>query len=1067
MTSARALGQPRAAMQRMRTGMSPMTPSPMSPSTSLMSPGYGERHEIPVGCRVRVKLGRHFQFFQEGDCGTVVAANFEANTREVLFDGRDSAMPVAHRHLEPASALTAPSPAAGLPGRPGSRPLTPVRQMASPSFAPTLLRGASPGPASPLRARAELFVNSASKLGGSPLPSVQPATPPRLSTPPRTRSPGQYEYAGGRPATLPPPSSMSPGRRALSPGQRAASPLAVSDPVEGVDSSTRGQSFRNWPLSADGRPRSPTETRAALVGQAPRGGGGRSPPLSPTGAELTQSLGRSSPGRTGSPVGSGVPVPVGSVGSAVSVPVGSGVAVPVSPVNLSPRQAAGLTSPQPVGPNQAEAELMASLRAERSARELLERQVDELTRRMDQRSASPSGKVAELQHAEARARHESDLARQENERLRVSIEELRAQFAQQQQQVRRTQEDNQQLRESLHEASRAALGQHPDMQRLAQQMEALAAHQVQSQKSAERYDQLCCQVQNIVQTLESRKQARSRSPDGGGHSPPVGNRQPNGSGGGLSPRPGNAFFMADNGKLKAETPGLQYRWSPNLDDKLTSSYDSSAQMLRWGDVVEGFELVKGEWIQTADGRYLPMKLNSVAVLKPHRGRSRSPVFGGTGGASCFKGFMSKSRSKSPAPGVLLPVQANPGRPRSPPQQASATASSWFGSRSKSPRQLTGKAGLWIVEARDLKIGRAESSVYCKCSVRGSKAEPFQTHGQIMQNFSETAKTSAVPAQWEFYRLLEMNQVAGHKIDFEIYACSTGPKPGKETFLGKASLALSTEQCSPCEGFEAELPLSAYMLGAGALKVKVSGVRPAKSQARSVKIQTFANDLQRMQAPTFDELDANGDGVITKAELATAFDEGKVQLAPDGSLVSTAQSTPPYARVPATYGLASSTPPYPASADTSVAFPARLAGLQDMQQNAGSRSASPRSMGSHGDAARHRRRIALGLDYDVSGRGSSRERVGQEVMTSPGRGPSSIPGSPRSQAAMVPPPPVLAAGQVPSVQTFNVAGVHPGPPSSVAATAPMMTSVVPPTSYTASPRTTPIAMSPIGPDQILR
>merc|ERR1712232_1444287 len=76
----------------------------------------------------------------------------------------------------------------------------------------------------------------------------------------------------------------------------------------------------------------------------------------------------------------------------------------------------------------------------------------------------------------------------------------------------------------------------------------------------------------------------------------------------------NEWFV-DNSVLQADTDGLAYRRSANLDDRVVG--DPCA---RWGFRVKG--IARGaDWVQTqATFKYLPMKLRKKRVLVP-RGTS--------------------------------------------------------------------------------------------------------------------------------------------------------------------------------------------------------------------------------------------------------------------------------------------------------------------------------------------------------------------------------------------------------------------------------------------------------------
>jgi len=70
-------------------------------------------------------------------------------------------------------------------------------------------------------------------------------------------------------------------------------------------------------------------------------------------------------------------------------------------------------------------------------------------------------------------------------------------------------------------------------------------------------------------------------------------------------------FVADNQSLKASSPGLPYRKSPDLHD-----LDSHRAFVPWGSMVYGVIVCDGDWLKVQD-RFLPRKIDGVAVLRPY------------------------------------------------------------------------------------------------------------------------------------------------------------------------------------------------------------------------------------------------------------------------------------------------------------------------------------------------------------------------------------------------------------------------------------------------------------------
>ncbi|CAK0815148.1 unnamed protein product [Prorocentrum cordatum] len=284
-----------------------------------------------------------------------------------------------------------------------------------------------------------------------------------------------------------------------------------------------------------------------------------------------------------------------------------------------------------------------------------------------------------------------------------------------------------------------------------------------------------------------------------------------------------------------------------------------------------------------------MRLNGVRVLK-----RQAP-----GCASCWEGLRSWPSGPPRSSPAALPAGSVVGR-RAPPARGAFQAL----------RPLGPSAGLCIVGARDLPPGGAGAEVFCRCRIRGQKVDA-----------AETARRRDPCPVWESGHGLCFDAVRGRKLDFEVYSSQAHPRDGKVSFLGKATLSVGQDWLGTAESFEVDLPLSRYLCGAGSLKVRLFGVRPVGVDAIR----------ETVKATTFEDLDANGDGRITREEFADAYQKGRVKFGKDGNLVSPAgspRSPQPFPGDAAgsVYGGGSL---YGGSttASTVASFPPRLAGLE--------------------------------------------------------------------------------------------------------------------------------------------
>jgi len=80
-------------------------------------------------------------------------------------------------------------------------------------------------------------------------------------------------------------------------------------------------------------------------------------------------------------------------------------------------------------------------------------------------------------------------------------------------------------------------------------------------------------------------------------------------------------YLADNAQLQAETDGIVYRRSKQLDDRDTNATTAHPH---WGDLVAGADEGDG-WLRVAD-RYLPMEVDGIKVLAPILAVGNEPEF---------------------------------------------------------------------------------------------------------------------------------------------------------------------------------------------------------------------------------------------------------------------------------------------------------------------------------------------------------------------------------------------------------------------------------------------------------
>lgn len=342
-------------------------------------------------------------------------------------------------------------------------------------------------------------------------------------------------------------------------------------------------------------------------------------------------------------------------------------------------------------------------------------------------------------------------------------------------------------------------------------------------------------------------------------------------------------YVADNSALHANTPGIQYRYSTNIDDK-----GISGPLLRWGATERGTECAGGEWLKVEGKGYLPMRLRGARVLK----RKGAP-----GCASCWEGLCGAS-SGLPRSGPGTQTGAIAGR------QAP------LGLVQKPLGLLNQNAGICIVGATRLRPGDAVSEVFCRCRIRGQKVDA-----------AETARRRDPCPVWESGHGLRFDAIKGRKLDFEVYSSQAHRKGEKVTFLGKATVSIGNDWLGTSECFEVELPLSRYLFDAGFLKVRLFGVRPVGISARQ----------ETIKATTFEDLDANGDGRVTREEFADAFQKGRVKFGKDGNLVTTyrsPQSPPQFSYGGSLYeGSTTASNATTVLYEGSTSFPPRLAGLE--------------------------------------------------------------------------------------------------------------------------------------------
>jgi hypothetical protein len=222
-----------------------------------------------------------------------------------------------------------------------------------------------------------------------------------------------------------------------------------------------------------------------------------------------------------------------------------------------------------------------------------------------------------------------------------------------------------------------------------------------------------------------------------------------------------------------------------------------------------------------------------------------------------------------------------------------------------PLGLMGQsAGVCIIGATGLRPGAAGSGIFCRFRIRGQKVDT-----------AETARRWDPCPLWESGHRLGFDAIKGRKLDFEVYSSKAHPGGKTVSFLGRATLAVGKDWLGTSQSFEVDLPLSRYLSGAGSLKVRVFGVRPVGVTALQ----------ETVKATTFEDLDANGDGLITEKEFADAYQTGRVKFGTDGNLVSpcgSPRSPRPYSGQGSLYGGSTT-----ASEAGWASFPPRLAGLE--------------------------------------------------------------------------------------------------------------------------------------------
>ncbi|CAK0903998.1 unnamed protein product, partial [Prorocentrum cordatum] len=294
-------------------------------------------------------------------------------------------------------------------------------------------------------------------------------------------------------------------------------------------------------------------------------------------------------------------------------------------------------------------------------------------------------------------------------------------------------------------------------------------------------------------------------------------------------------YVADNSALRANTPGIQYRFGTHVDLRA-----ASGNLLRWGATVKGTECVGGEWLKVEGSGYLPMRLNGVRVLK----RKGAP-----GCSSCWAGLCG-----APA-----------GLPRS--GAATRAPEAWQAGTNTSP-DLPGLganigAEVCIIGATGLRPGGG-AEIFCRCRVRGQKVDA-----------AETARRRDPCPVWESGHRLGFEEIRGRRLDFEVCSSQAHAMGEKVSILGRATLSVGRDWLGASESFEVDLPLSRYLCGAGSLRVRLFGVRPVGVNALH----------ETVKATAFEDLDANGDGRITREEFADAYQKGRVKFGKDGNLVS--------------------------------------------------------------------------------------------------------------------------------------------------------------------------------------
>lgn len=77
------------------------------------------------------------------------------------------------------------------------------------------------------------------------------------------------------------------------------------------------------------------------------------------------------------------------------------------------------------------------------------------------------------------------------------------------------------------------------------------------------------------------------------------------------------LWVTDNSMLNADSPGIGYRHSQSIDDRVED------QLVCWGQAVRGCVTPNGDWLEVG-GLFLPMKLDGVVVLRRQDASSSAP-----------------------------------------------------------------------------------------------------------------------------------------------------------------------------------------------------------------------------------------------------------------------------------------------------------------------------------------------------------------------------------------------------------------------------------------------------------